>query len=65
MILHGTTDTYVPYQGSVNIYNDFLAKGVPSGTVTLVPIPDAGHNSAIIPTGVASINWFIELNKKN
>jgi pimeloyl-ACP methyl ester carboxylesterase len=65
MILHGTADTYVPYQGSVNIYNDFLAKGVPASTVTLVPISGAGHNSAIIPAGVASINWFIELNKKN
>jgi pimeloyl-ACP methyl ester carboxylesterase len=63
MILHGTADTYVPYQVSTNIYNDFLAKGVPPGTVTLVPIQGAGHNSAIIPSGVASINWFIGLNK--
>lgn len=65
LILHGTEDTYVPYQVSDNIYKDFLAKGVPASTVTLVPIPGAGHNSAIIPTGVASINWFIELSKKN
>jgi len=63
MILHGTADTYVPYQGSENIYNDFLAKGVPKSTVTLVPFPGLGHSSAIIPSGVASINWFIELNK--
>jgi pimeloyl-ACP methyl ester carboxylesterase len=63
MILHGTADNYVPPQVSTNIYNDFLAKGVPAGTVTLVPIQGAGHNSAIIPSGVASINWFIGLNK--
>ncbi len=65
MILHGTDDNYVPYQVSDNIYKDFLAKGVPAGTVTLVPVPGAGHNSGIIPIGVASINWFIELSKKN
>jgi pimeloyl-ACP methyl ester carboxylesterase len=63
MIYHGTADTYVPYQVSENIYNDFLAKGVPKSTVTLVPIPGAGHNTAILPSGVASINWFIGLNK--
>jgi pimeloyl-ACP methyl ester carboxylesterase len=65
MILHGTEDTYVPYQVSDNIYKDFLAKGVPANLVTLVPVPGAGHNSGIIPIGVASINWFIELSKKN
>jgi dienelactone hydrolase len=65
MILHGTADTYVPYQGSENIYNDFLAKGVSKSTVTLFPFPGLGHSSAILPSGVASINWFIELNKKN
>lgn len=61
MILHGTADTYVPYKVSENIYNDFLAKGVSKNTVILVPIPGAGHNSAILPASVASINWFIGL----
>lgn len=65
MILHGTEDNYVPYQVSDNIYKDFLSKGVPANLVTLVPVPGAGHNSGIIPIGVASINWFIELSKKN
>ena len=63
MILHGTADTYVPYQGSEKIYNDFLAKGVSKSTVTLVPFPGLGHTSAILPSGVTSINWFIGLNK--
>jgi pimeloyl-ACP methyl ester carboxylesterase len=65
MILHGTADTYVPYQGSENIYNDFLAKGVSKSNVTLVPFPGLGHSTAIIPSGVASINWFLEIVKKN
>jgi len=65
MILHGTADTYVPYQGSENIYNDFLAKGVSKSNVTLVPFPGLGHTTAIIPSGVASISWFIDIIKKN
>lgn len=63
MILHGTADNYVPYKGSENLYNDFLAKGVSAGKVTFVPIPGADHGSAIIPSGVASLKWFIGLNK--
>lgn len=63
MILHGAEDNYIPLQVSTNIYNDFVAKGVSKNTVTLVSIPGAGHNSAVIPSGVASINWFIGLNK--
>jgi pimeloyl-ACP methyl ester carboxylesterase len=65
MILHGTADTYVPYQGSENIYNDFLAKGVSKSNVSLVPFPGLGHTTAIIPSGVASISWFIDIIKKN
>lgn len=63
MILHGTSDTNVPYQGSENIYNDFLAKGVSANKITFVSFPGADHSSAIIPSGAASLKWFIELNK--
>ena len=63
MILHGTADNYIPPQVSTNIYNDFLAKGVPASIVSLVPIPGASHNTAILPSGIASINWFINLEK--
>lgn len=63
MILHGTADNYVPYKGSENLYNDFLAKGVAAGKVTFVPIPGGDHGTSIIPSGVASLTWFIGLNK--
>lgn len=63
MILHGTADTNVPYQGSENIYNDFLEKGVSASKITFVSFPGADHGSAVIPSGVASLTWFIELNK--
>lgn len=63
MILHGTADKYVPYKGSENLYKDFLAKGVSTSTVTFIPIPGGDHGSSIIPSGVASLTWFIGLNK--
>lgn len=63
MILHGTDDKYVPYKGSENLYKDFLAKGVSPGNITFIPIPGGDHGSSIIPSGVASLTWFIGLNK--
>jgi len=65
LITHGTADTYVPIQISENMYNGFLAKGVDKSKITYIPIPGADHTGGIIPSGVASFNWFIELNNKN
>jgi pimeloyl-ACP methyl ester carboxylesterase len=61
LITHGTADTYVPEQISVNIYNDFVAMGVDKSKITYIPIEGAGHNTAVIPSGVATFNWFIGL----
>ena len=64
LIMHGTTDNYVPTQVSADIYQDFLTAGVSPTTVTYVPIEGAGHNSGVMPFGIATINWFIGLNNK-
>lgn len=62
-IYHGTADDFVPPQVSTNIYQDFLELGVSSNQVVMVPLPDLGHTEAIIPTGLASIQWFLELTE--
>ncbi|MBK6281721.1 MAG: alpha/beta fold hydrolase [Draconibacterium sp.] len=62
LITHGTADTYVPEQISINMYDDFLEKGVDQSKITYIAIPGAGHNTAVIPSGVATFNWFISLN---
>lgn len=62
-IYHGTADDFVPTQVSANIYQDFLELGVSSNQVVMVPLPDLGHTEAIIPTGLASIQWFLELTE--
>ncbi len=61
LITHGTADTYVPEQISKNMYIDFVAKGVDASKITYIPIPGAGHTTAVIPSGVATFNWFIDL----
>jgi len=60
-IVHGTDDEFVPFRVSQNIYDDFKAKG--AGNVTLVSVPGAGHTDGIIPAGLISIGWFLELTE--
>ncbi len=62
LLTHGTADNYVPEQISKNMYNEFLAKGVDASKIEYIAIEGAGHNTAIIPSGVATFNWFISLN---
>ena len=63
LLTHGTADTYVPVQNSENIYAGFIAAGVDKSKITYIPIEGAGHTGGIIPSGVASFNWFISLSK--
>jgi pimeloyl-ACP methyl ester carboxylesterase len=62
LITHGTADNYVPEQISKNMYDDFVVMGVDKSKITYIPIDGAGHNTAVIPSGVATFNWFISLN---
>ncbi len=65
LITHGTADTYVPEQISVNLFNDFKLKGVDESKIMYIPIAGAGHNTAVIPSGVATFNWFLTLKDSN
>lgn len=61
MILHGTSDNYVPVTISNKMFQDFLSEGVGADKIILVPLTGETHTSGIIPSGIASINWFINL----
>ncbi len=65
MILHGTEDNYIPPSISTNIYEDFINLGVSSELVTLVYLDGYSHTTAVIPSGLASIIWFIELKENS
>jgi pimeloyl-ACP methyl ester carboxylesterase len=63
MILHGTEDDLVPPIVSTNIYNEYISLGVSTELVTLVTLEGHTHTSGIIPSGLASVMWFIELKE--
>jgi len=65
MIIHGMNDDFVPRQVSSNLYQDFLKEGIAIDKVTWLPLPGYGHQTGIVPSGLASIKWFIELEKES
>jgi alpha-beta hydrolase superfamily lysophospholipase len=46
---HGQADTTVPYENSMITHQKLLANGASAGTVELIPLPGATHNSGIEP----------------
>ena len=61
MLIHGDKDTFVPPQVTSQIFANFLNQGVGVDKVMMVPLPGATHQTAVIPAGIASINWFLEI----
>ncbi len=61
MLLHGTDDTFVPPTGTNRIFQDFLSKGVGVDKISLVPLQGKTHTTGIIPSGIASIGWFLQI----
>ena len=60
-IIHGAEDTFVPPQVSQNLYDDIIALGVSENLVQHLAIPGVDHTEGIVPAGVASIKWFLEI----
>jgi pimeloyl-ACP methyl ester carboxylesterase len=46
---HGDADTTVPYQNSVDTYNNFISNGASTSVITFTTLPGADHGSGIIP----------------
>lgn len=53
---HGDADITVPYQNSVDVYNQLLENGASSDLVTFKPLPDATHGSGVTPYIVELVN---------
>lgn len=62
LLLHGNKDLYVPFMISTYTYQKFLDAGA-ANRVTFVPLPELDHNGAIVPSGLASIKWFLDLKQ--
>lgn len=46
---HGDADTTVPFQNSVDTYNNFINQGASSDVVKFKALPGADHGSGIVP----------------
>lgn len=49
ILYHGTADITVPYQNSVDTYNNMIQLGASQNTLSLVPLQDATHDSGLYP----------------
>ena len=63
LLIHGTTDNFVPPQVSTDIYQGFLSAGVNADDVTLLPLVGYGHSNGITPAGLAMILWFMDMQE--
>lgn len=63
LIIHGMEDDFVPTKVSTDIYQSFLALGVPINQVIWMPLPGLGHKTGIIPSGLASVLWFMDIKE--
>ncbi|KOH44382.1 alpha/beta hydrolase family protein [Sunxiuqinia dokdonensis] len=61
-LFHGENDTFVAVELSTQMEQDFHDLGVSSNVLREVVLPDVDHQSAILPFGIKTINWFINLN---
>ncbi|MTI40462.1 alpha/beta hydrolase family protein [Fulvivirga lutimaris] len=58
---HGTADITVPYQNSVDSYNQLLAAGASPSNITFTDLPGANHGSGFLPYLVEAVNLFERL----
>ena len=46
---HGTSDITVPYQNSLDTYNNFLSNGASQSIIEFIPLNDENHSSGALP----------------
>ncbi|WP_321371891.1 prolyl oligopeptidase family serine peptidase [uncultured Draconibacterium sp.] len=61
MLFHGTADSYVPPIVAEEKYAEFIAGGASPDMVFYVPLAGLDHTGGILPAGLASIIWFLEM----
>ncbi|WP_163326166.1 alpha/beta hydrolase family protein [Draconibacterium mangrovi] len=60
-LFYGTADTYVPPIVSEEKYEEFIEAGASTNLVQKVPLDGLDHQGGVLPSGVASILWFLEM----
>ncbi|KJF43192.1 alpha/beta hydrolase family protein [Draconibacterium sediminis] len=60
-LFYGTADTYVPPIVSEEKYEEFIEAGASTNLVQKIHLDGLDHQGGVLPSGVASILWFLEL----
>lgn len=60
-LFHGADDSFVPIEVSQQLIADFENLGLSSQQVNLTIMPDVNHQTGIIPFGLGSLKWFLDL----
>jgi len=58
-LFHGADDVYIPVSISEKMVADFKNAGVTD--IQLVTIANTDHSTAVYPTGLQTIIWFLQL----
>ncbi len=61
LLIHGGSDSFVPPQVTLNMYQDMISLGVSETMIQKEIIPNTDHSGGIIPSGIASIKWFLDI----
>lgn len=62
-LYHAANDEYIPVSMSQKMLLDFKTVGVTDTKIQLIIIPGYDHPSGVIPVGLSTILWFLELKK--
>lgn len=62
-LYHAANDEYIPVGMSQKMYADFKTEGVDDSKIQLIVIPGFDHPTGVIPVGLSTISWFMELKK--
>jgi pimeloyl-ACP methyl ester carboxylesterase len=62
-LFHAANDEFIPVSLSQKMLADFKTKGVADSKIQLILIPGYDHPSGVIPVGLSTIQWFLDLKK--
>lgn len=60
-LYHGANDEFIPVGMSNKMYADFKTAGVPDSKLQLVIIPGVDHPTGVVPVGISTVLWFLEI----
>src|SRR5690554_2276952 len=62
-LIHSADDELVPLEISDAMYQDFINSGTDNNMLELITIAGYSHTEGIIPAGLISLLWFLELKE--